>query len=163
MRSNKEIGRADRFRSVGKRSSAGLSGSGPPESPLRPALLRAYRRTRYEVVGVEVRIGRRSKAMDALLASHGARQATFVTAYNPLSRLHPPGWNQRMQCQFAKATRRRPVLTGVGQWRRWSEAHLVILGDWRPARGLARRFRQHGIVIVSQAKPAKLVLVIGQA
>jgi hypothetical protein len=124
-----------------------------------PALLRAYRSARYGVEGAEVRIGKPSAVMDRLLREHGVREATFITAYNPFSRIMPPGWNTRMQARLRLAMRRRPVLFGRGYWRRWSEAHLIVFGDARPVRQLARRFRQHGIVVIRPRQPARLTMV----
>src|SRR5665213_2049653 len=121
------------------------------------ALLRAYRATYYEVEGRGVRVGRRSLAVDGLLASYGVREAAFITAYNPFSRVMPLGWNRRMQAQLRLAVRRRPVLTGRGSWRRWSEAHLIVFGDARPVRRLARRFRQHAVVVVRRGQPARII------
>jgi uncharacterized protein DUF3293 len=125
---------------------------------MRPALLRAYRNTCYTTCGIDVRIGQRSPAMDRLLLSHGAREAAFLTAYNPFSRPMPVGWNQRMQAQLVQTLRRHQVLHAVGSWRRWSEAHIVVLGDARSARKLARRFRQNAIVIVRLGQPAWLLV-----
>jgi len=124
---------------------------------LSPALMRAYRSTHYEAEGIQVRIGRRSAGMDRLLRSHAALQAGFVTACNPYSRRMPAGWNQRMQARLGLAVRRYTVLSGCGSWRRWSEAHLIVLADARLVRHIARRFRQHAIVVISRGQPARLV------
>ncbi|HEY1413565.1 MAG TPA: DUF3293 domain-containing protein [Rhodopila sp.] len=97
--------------------------------------------------------------MDRLLQSHGALQAGFVTACNPYSRRMPPGWNQRMQVCLRQALRRYPVLSGSGSWRRWSEAHLIVLSDGRLVRHIARRFRQRAIVIIRRRQPARLVIL----
>jgi Protein of unknown function (DUF3293) len=120
--------------------------------------LTAYRKTTYEAAGIEIRIGRRSPAMDRLLASHGVRQAVFITAYNPFSRVMPPGWNHRMQARLAQGLRRRRVLPANGSWRRWSEAHLIVFGDVRPVCRLTGPFRQNAIVIVGRGQPAQLRL-----
>jgi hypothetical protein len=96
--------------------------------------------------------------MDRLLLSHGVREGVFITAHNPFSRVMPPGWNQRMQVRLAETARGRPFLAGRGWWRRWSESHLVVFGDPRPAQKLARRFRQNGIVIVRLRQPARLLI-----
>jgi hypothetical protein len=125
---------------------------------MRPALLKAYRETCYEARGVEIRIGCHSAAMDELLLSRGAREAVFITAYNPFSRAKPSGWNRRMQTQLAEALRRRPMLTGKGSWRGWCEAHFLMLGDTRPALRIARRFRQYGIVTIRIRQPARLLV-----
>jgi hypothetical protein len=130
---------------------------GRPGIPAR--MLIAYRKTSYKAAGIEVRIGRRSPAMDHLLSSHGVREAVFITAYNPFSRVMPPGWNQRMQLRLAQVLRRRQCLPAQGSWRRWSEAHLMVLGDTRPVRRQARRFRQNGIVMFRSGQPARLLVV----
>jgi hypothetical protein len=69
----------------------------------------------------------------------------------------PPGWNRRMQRSLVQAARRWPMLPADGQWRRWHESHLVIFAPRPCATVLARRFRQHGIVILRVGQPARLV------
>jgi hypothetical protein len=101
--------------------------------------------------------------MDRLLSSYRARQAVFITAYNPCSRLKPAGWNRRMQIRLAQTTRRIPALPALGSWRRWSEAHLLVFGDPRRTRLMARRYRQNAIVVVRLRQPARLVLRAGLA
>jgi Protein of unknown function (DUF3293) len=118
---------------------------------------RAYRMTRYEVAGVTFRIGRRSPCLDSLLVARGVRTAAFVTAFNPFSRRMPPPWNWRMQKRLAQAVHRSTVAEGKGTWRNWSEAHLLLFGDPRPAIRLARRFRQNAVVIVRLRQPARLL------
>jgi hypothetical protein len=126
--------------------------------PVRPALLTAYRKTRYQVAGIEIRIGQRSGKMDRLLSSRGFQAASLVTAYNPRSRLMPPGWNQRMQQRLRQALRRNSVVPATGSWQRWSEAHVLVFGDTRPVRVLARRYRQNGIVIVKLRQRTQLMI-----
>ena len=127
-----------------------------------PALLRAYARTAYAAetpAGVVVaRIGRRSAAIDAALRALGSRQGAFVTAWNPLSRAMPEGWNRRMQGRLRAAARRRRWLEGCGVGRGWSERHLLLAGDPRPTWRLALRFRQAAIVVVRIGAPARLRL-----
>jgi len=122
-----------------------------------PSLRRAYRLTRYRIDSVEVRVDRRSAAVDRLILSHGVRTGTLLTAFNPFSRTMAPGWNRRMQRQLAEAVRCLPTLSGIGCWRRWSEAHLLVLGDVWPSLRVARRFRQNAVVIVRCRQPARLV------
>jgi Protein of unknown function (DUF3293) len=121
--------------------------------------LSAYRNTHYEAGGVAITIGRRAAAMDRLLASYGAREAAFITAYNPFSHLMPSGWNRRMQAHLARALRRQPILPAEGSWRRWSESHVLAIGDVRQAWRLGRVFRQNAIVIVRVGRPARLLTV----
>jgi hypothetical protein len=96
--------------------------------------------------------------MDALLTAARARQAVFVTAFNPMSRKMPPGWNARMQRALARSLWRWAVLPGTGQWRQWSEGHILVFAGPRPVWRLARRFRQNAIVVVCRGRPARLKL-----
>jgi hypothetical protein len=116
----------------------------------------AYLRTDYEAAGVVVRIGRRSAAMDALLRG---RRAAFVTAWNPMSRRTPIGWNERMLTRMREAARGRLIAEGWGSARGWAERHLLVAGDPRWIVTLARRFRQAAIVVVVPGRLARLVMV----
>ncbi len=120
--------------------------------------LRAYRKTHYQVAGIGIHIGRHCRTMDRLLASHGTREAVFITAHNPFSRRMPDGWNQRMQVRLTETLRRRQALPAKGSWRHWSEAHVLVLGDARPTCRLASLFRQNGIVIIRRGQRAQLRL-----
>jgi Protein of unknown function (DUF3293) len=124
-----------------------------------PGLLRAFRATRYEADGIDVRIGRRSIEMDAWLSGMGARTGGFITAWNPLSRRMPEGWNQRMQHRLAERLRRHAAVPARGVLHRWHEAHLLTAAH--PARllRLARSFRQRGVVVIRRDQPARLMLL----
>lgn len=124
-----------------------------------PRLLRAWRATDYRVDTVLVRIGRRSAAMDALLTRIGARTAIFVTAWNPLSRPMPAGWNHLMQWRLGERLRRYVTLQADGSLRRWHEVHLLVAADKRPILRLARLFRQRGVMLVAPRQAARLVLL----
>jgi Protein of unknown function (DUF3293) len=124
-----------------------------------PRLLRAWRATGYVVGTVLVRIGRRSAAMDALLAGIGARTGVFITAWNPLARAMAAGWNHRMQRRLSERLRRYVSLQASGSLRRWHEAHLLVAADIRPIVRLARLFRQRGVVLVVRHQAARLVLL----
>jgi hypothetical protein len=126
---------------------------------INPRLLRAYRATNYTVDAVTVRIGRCSAPMDALLAQMAARTAVFVTAWNPLSRRMPEGWNNRMQRGLVERLQRHPGRPASGSLRRWHEAHLLVAADPRPIVRLARVFRQRAVVVVSRRQAARLLLL----
>ncbi|WP_237215047.1 DUF3293 domain-containing protein [Falsiroseomonas oryziterrae] len=125
---------------------------------LSPALRAAYARTDYEAGGIATRIGRRSADLDVLLRRHRVRHAGFVTAWNPFSRPMPRGWNERMLGKLREAARGRVLGEGWGRGRGWAERHLVIAGDPRWIAHLARRFRQHALVMVAPGQPARIVL-----
>jgi hypothetical protein len=122
-----------------------------------PRLLRAYRRTRYSAGGVVVRIGR--YVPDVLFRQVGAREAVFVTAWNPRSRRMPSGWNARMQQRLAERLRRCAVVPAEGTLGCWHEAHLLVAADVGRMLRVARMFRQLGVVAVRQGHRARLVLL----
>jgi hypothetical protein len=41
----------------------------------------------------------------------------------------------------------------------WCEQHLLLLGAWRRAAALARRFRQHAILRVRRGAPSRLLVL----
>ena len=128
-------------------------------TPLPARLHAAYRRTAYEASGATARIGRRSAAVEALLRRMGSRQGGFVTAWNPLSRRMPRGWNERMLARLREAARRLSRAEGWGRGEGWAERHLLIAADPRRIAVLARRFRQRAVVVLCRGRPARLVPV----
>lgn len=125
-------------------------------TPDTRVLWAAYCRTHYEVPGGVVRIGQRCAAADRILRRHRCRTAVLITAWNPLSRRKPRGWNDRMQSRLLAAVRRHPVLPGHGAARRWAEDHLLVLMPPARAGVLARRFRQNAVVVLRAGQPASL-------
>jgi hypothetical protein len=115
--------------------------------------------TLYSAGGITVRIGHRSRDMDRLLLLHGQREAVFITAWNPFSRRMPEGWNRRMQSRLARALSRWPVLPAEGRWRRWCESHILVFAAPAPMATLARRYRQHGIVLVHVGRQPRLSIL----
>lgn len=128
-------------------------------SPITTRLTRAYRRTSYTAGSASIRVGQRSARLDAVLDRLRARNGGFVTAWNPLSRRMPPGWNRRMQRALAGRIRRLPFVPGVGVGRSWSEEHVFIAAGPNRLRVLARLFRQRAIVVVRRGQPARLGLL----
>ncbi|MFL5257347.1 MAG: DUF3293 domain-containing protein [Rhodopila sp.] len=131
-----------------------------PADGISASLRRAYRMTRYEAAGVTVRIGVRSAAFDNLLRHHRCRAAVFISADNPRSKRMPPAWNRRMLTRLRETARRRSVLPARGTWQAWQEAHLLVLGDPRPALRLARMFRQNAVVIVRLHQGPRIILAV---
>lgn len=121
-------------------------------------LLRAYRRTEYSAAGCVVTIGRR--APDRLFLELGSRSGVLITAWNPMSRRMPDGWNHRMQARLRERVRRFRSIPADGRLGRWREAHLLVeVTDVRPVLHVARIFRQRAIITVRMARPAQLVLL----
>jgi len=122
-------------------------------------LLRFYRATRYTASGIDIRIGRRSAALDSLLAEHGVRDAVLITAWNPRSGRQPKGWNKRMQRGLCQRLRRVSALPGMGVLGQWQEAHLLVFAPLRWVLRLARRYRQNAVVAVARRHPARLIML----
>lgn len=121
-------------------------------------LARAYRLTEYSAAGCIVLIGRR--APDRLFQALGARSAVFITAWNPMSRRMPDGWNQQAQCRLRERLRRFGSVSADGTLGRWHEAHLLVaVPDMRRMVRLARIFRQRAVVVIQRGHPAKLVVL----
>ncbi len=132
----------------------------PAPLPVGPRLARGWRITVYEAAGAEMRFGRRSAAVDALLVNGGARQGAFVGAWNPISRAMPRGWNDRALARLRRFAR-MPFIEGTGHAARppWCEHHLLVLGDPRRIAVLARRFRQHAILRVRLRGVSRLLVL----
>lgn len=123
------------------------------------ALLRAWKRTLYTAGPVAVRIGRRDAALDRVLRELGTRTGGFVTAWNPLARPMPAGWNRRMMRRLDQHARRLPRKAGRGIGRDWWEEHMLVGADPRRVVTLARRFRQRGVVILAIGQAPRLVVL----
>lgn len=113
-----------------------------------PRLLLLYRRTMYRVGAHDVRIGRPTPLLGVLL-----------TAWNPMSRRMPPGWNHRMQARLRERLRRWPVTDASGGLGTWHEEHVLVTADPRPSRILARRFRQRAILLLRPRQPVRLCVL----
>jgi Mg-chelatase subunit ChlD len=127
------------------------------ERAIPARLLRAYRQTDYLAAGTLVRVARR--VPEVFFAAVNARVAVLVTAWNPLSRRMPAGWNQRMQRRLRQCLHRFVVLDASGSLHRWHEAMLLVAGDPRPIIRLAARFRQRAVVILCRGQMARLKVV----
>lgn len=119
-------------------------------------LAAAYRRSVFRAGEVVARVGRRSASGDAWLAGQGAREGAMVTAWNPMSRRHPRGWNDRAQARLRAAARRFPMAEGFSGTARWQEHNVLLAGDVRAIAMLARRFRQAAILVLRRGQVARL-------
>jgi hypothetical protein len=117
----------------------------------------AYRRTLYRAGDVVVRVGRRSASAERWMLRHGAREAGFITAWNPMSRVMPARWNQAAQARLRRDLRGRPVASGEGWLRRWREEMLLVALPRRRLLRLARRHRQAAVVWLRRGRPAALI------
>ena len=132
----------------------------PEPLPVPARLARGWRVTGYEAAGAVVRLGRPSRALDALLATARVREGAFVGAWNPFSRAMPRGWNDRALARLRHAAR-MPFREGMGRAERprWVEHHLLLLADLRRIIVLARRFRQHAILRARLRAPSRLLVL----
>jgi hypothetical protein len=135
-----------------------------------PELLEAYLSTRYLVVedgasgAVEVMVGSRSPAIDAVLARYGARSGVFITAWNPRSRPRPRSVNEADQRRLEADLRARAIdclpHRGVAADPSWESERGVLALDLsvEDALGLAEAYGQNAVVVVDLGEPARLVL-----
>ena len=106
----------------------------------------AYRASRYRAAGVDLRIGRRSLALDGLLAGMGVREAVLITASNPNGRRCAAGWNARMMGRLHADLARRtayPAESGSGIW---LEQQFLVAGRDAWMKRLGRKYRQVALV-----------------
>jgi hypothetical protein len=123
-------------------------------------LSRAYRRSRYSVAGLTLSVGRRSGALDGLLAGMGVRHAVLITAWNPASRRMPRNWNERMMAALRHRLGTTPALPASGAWHDWAEDHLLVIGDRRRLAVLARRFGQSAIIGLKIGQDVRLLPLV---
>jgi hypothetical protein len=123
-------------------------------------LSRAYRRSRYSVAGLSLSVGRRSVALDGLLAGMGVRNAVLITAWNPASRRMPLRWNERMMAALRHQLGTTPALPASGAWHKWAEDHLLVIGDRRRLAVLARRFGQSAIIGLKIGQDVRLLPLV---
>jgi hypothetical protein len=126
-------------------------------SRLAPHLAAAYRATPYSAAGQAIRIGRRSRAIDGLLAGMGLREAVLITAWNPHSQRMPLAWNERMMRRLRDRLGRYTILpaqSGTGLWR---ENQLLVGATAASVAASGRHFRQNAMVRLRRAQPACLV------
>jgi Protein of unknown function (DUF3293) len=135
------------------------------------ALIQAYLATRYLVVVAydapsvlaEVKVGRRSAAMDRLLGIHGARSGVFITAWNPRSRPVDRTLNDAAHQRLEQELRRRGIRflahLGAGADPAWEPEQGMFTLDLPLAQalGLALDFGQNAIVTIDHGGAAELV------
>ena len=120
-------------------------------------LEQAYRRSVFRAGPVVAQVGRRSPSANEWLAAMSAREGAMVTAWNPMSRRHPPGWNDRAQAALRAATRRWPTAEGSSGTKHWQEHNLLLARDARAIAVMARRFRQAAILVLRRGQRARLL------
>ena len=116
----------------------------------------AYRLTLYRAGDMSVRIGRRSASVDRWMAAHGAHQAGFITAWNPMSRAMPARWNHAAQARMRQDLRGHALAQGDGCLGRWREDMLLTMAGPTTLRRLARRYRQAAFVVIRRGRRAEL-------
>ena len=132
-----------------------------PPTNLPPHLASAYRASTYSVAGIDLRIGRLSRDLDGLLAGMHTRSAALITAWNPRSRRLPLRINERRMAELRHRLGRSTQLPATGGTRTWKEAHLLVPGDLRRLKVLARLFRQNAIVALASGRAPRLVELWG--
>ena len=138
-------------------------------SRLPPALLAAYRATRYEVTGATppfvLRVDEPSPALADCHRAHGVRCSAFVTAWNPGSREASATANAAAERALEQCLRARGHALiagrGVDPAGRWpAEESVLVPGLERDAAcEIARQFGQAGLVCAGDDAVPRLVLL----
>ncbi len=123
-------------------------------------LAQAYRASLYTVAGCAFAVGRRSGALDGVLAGMGVRQAVLITACNPASRRMPPGWNARRMAALRHRLGRLPALPASSGQGAWAEDQLLVAGDRRRLAVLGRLFGQAALLAVQRGRGVRLLPLI---
>lgn len=112
---------------------------------------------------IEIRIGERSDALDALLRKHNVETWSFITAFNPNSETHELAHNLALNEKLSQRihTAGYAMLEGHdhSDCNAWpDERSFLVLGIERAAaRELGREFRQVGIVCGRLGEAPELV------
>ena len=128
--------------------------------PLPHHLATAYRRAAYTVAGLDLVVGRRSRALDGLLAGMSARDAVLITAWNPASRRMPPDWNARKMAALRHRLGSTPSLPASSAGAAWFEDQLLVVGDRRRLAVLARLFGQAAMVGLRRGQGVRLLPLV---
>lgn len=119
-------------------------------------LIKAFNATDFIVGGVAIRVGRRSLAVDQLLADRCVHACAFITAFDPFSTRTSIGINLardhalRRELRLARIEFTRAAGNG--------EAGVVAFGISRvQASRIGRQFRQDAIVYARFGRPAELI------
>lgn len=115
-----------------------------------------FRASTYRAGPVVARVGRRSPSAEAWLRARRLPCAAMLTAWNPMGRRRPDGWNARAQARLVASLRPWPREEGVSGTARWQEHNLMLGLPPRAARRLARRWRQAAILLLGRGRPARL-------
>lgn len=117
---------------------------------------RAYAETIYRAGKAEARIGRRSPALDALLAAWGVRRGSFLTAWNPWGKPAGAAVNALLQRRLEGETRRLPRAFGDCGTEEWTERTLFLGAPPDRVAALGRRYRQAAVVHAARGRPLRL-------
>ena len=144
-------------------------GGGRERSGVPPALVAAYRATRYEVTAATppfvLRVDEPSVELATCHRAHAVRCSTFVTAWNPGSQQATAAVNSAAGEALEQRLRARGYRLlagrGVDPAGRWpAEASVLVLGLERDAAcEIARHFGQAGLVCAGDDAVPRLVLL----
>ena len=143
---------------------------------LTPELELAYAQTHYRVLGVlpsvalfgafTLRVGQVSAELDALAQQYGFATASYITAWNPYSRLPLPSRadnraaNQRLRADLQILTLPHFFAIGLDPQRQWlGEPGFLVLGlSHAQLRELCLRYGQYAAVFWQQGSLPQLLL-----
>jgi hypothetical protein len=136
---------------------------------VRADLIAAYRRTLYRARfperEIDLRVGRRSPALDAALAARASTRWSWLTALNPRSVPLADDENARRLAELDAALAAAGwasvpgvALDPLGAWPP-EPSRLVLANEPRELRALARRFEQNALLEGEAGAAPRLVLL----
>jgi len=136
-----------------------------PPSEVPPEKLEAYRQALYRVEALEgpflLKVDEPSPELTSLLALHGATQAAYLTACNPLGRRASDKDNHRWQQELEADLNPWVILPGSGEDPRgeWDpEPSFLALGiPPEKAKELGKKYRQLAILLAGEDAIPRLV------
>ncbi len=123
-------------------------------------LNKAFTNTKYSFPDVSIEIGKRSEALDALLAKHKLNSWAIITAYNPQAKLQDAALNIAAQKELKEKLSDYLLIEGmnIAEDEKWNEPSFLVLGiSSQMAKDVAEAFRQVAIVYGELGAEAKLV------
>jgi len=135
-------------------------------SKIAPALLSAYKQTRYHVYSdpaFSLQINQKSAPLKALYKEGQCQSAAFITAFNPFSQtLNAKENAQRNQMLYESTVNQYELVIGkgIGEDEQHAEDSFLVLGiGLKEAKLLGKKYEQNAIVWAGEDAVPQLVLL----
>jgi uncharacterized protein YdgA (DUF945 family) len=99
-------------------------------------LNKAFTNSKYSFPDFSIEVGKRSKALDALLAKHKLNSWAIITAYNPQAKLQNAALNIAAQKELKEKLSDYLLIKGmnIAEDEKWNEPSFFNFGNFQPNR-----------------------------